>query len=1110
MHLYRPAKNSPSGELSKRKLFLIMRMTIVLLTVACLQVSAVGYSQKVNLSVRQQSLEKVFREIKSQTGYVFWYKLDILQYAKKVTLRLQNQDLDSVLTELFKDQPLSYTVVDRTIAVRLKEEPAITAPPMISVTGKITDEKGLPLAGITVMVKGLPGGATTDAEGVFHMAGVKENAVLVFSSVGFQSQEVRVAGRESISIVLHTESQSLGDMVVIGYARASRRDLSSSISSVKAEDLNRGAITDVGQLLQGKVPGLNITASGDPNKPAAVILRGASSINSPTGPFYVIDGVPGADISLVAPDDIATIDVLKDAAATAIYGNRAANGLIMITTKRGKKGQVQVVYNGYVGAEQVSSRVEVMNVPELRALLAKNNMAFAPVDDKGANTDWQKQIERQTAVSTNHNISFSGGSEHTTYSASVNYAKKEGIIKNTDLTRVIGRLAIDQYAFSDRVKFSLNVTNSNTDANQVPYLGVILLQAAHYLPVSPVKNPDGTYFENKGTGGYYNPVAMMNNSQMNDKKNNLVGSFNTEVKLPFGLTYDVNLSYQHYPILHGEYYDAYFTSNYNNMYNNPDPGLGGRAAQTFGPNGQAYRSYYESTNKLLETFFTWDRKFGDHTIKALLGYSWQDNVNNNGFQSETYNFPVDNISYNNFALSAPYAVTGGPNLTFGPDGLYQETKLISDYARVNYSFKDKYMFQGSLRRDGSSVFGANHQWGYFPAVSAGWRISKEEFMKGQTLFDDLKIRGGYGVVGNAFGFGAYTAQTFSGLLGTFYSNGSQVNAYGPIQAANPDLRWEQTATADIGVDFSMLRGRLSGSVDVYNKTTTDMILNYQADPFAIYSKGIVANGGGVNNKGIELSLTATPVVSGDFSWTTTLNASHNVNKITSLNNSLFPTIDSIPVAEPDGTGQSGVHVEVLQPGKPLGQFLTLQYRGKSPNGVSQYTNPAGKPDTTATMAGVDYHYTGNAQPKLIYGWSNTFRYQRWDLNVFIRGVYGNKIFNVTRSQLFNTRGANTTNILKDAANESINDKNVFLYSDRYIESGSYLRLDNATLGYNFRGIAPFVKTIRAYATVNNLFVITGYKGIDPEINQGGVAPGVDYNNFYPKTRTFLLGLNVSF
>lgn len=1108
MHLYRPAKNSPS-EGVKHKFFLIMRMTIILLTVACLQVSAVGYSQKVNLSVKQQSLASVFREIKAQTGYVFWYKLDILQYARKVTLRVKDQPLSSVLDSLFSSQPLSYTIVDKTIAVRLKENTPVMAPPTINVTGKVTDEKGMPLAGVTIVVKGAPGGVTTDADGVFNMPGVKEDAVLVFSSVGYQPQELRLAGRQSVSLVLHTSTQSLGDMVVVGYARASRRDLSSAISSVKAEDLNKGAITDVGQLLQGKVPGLNITASGDPNKPAAVILRGASTILSPGAPFYVIDGVPGADISLVAPDDIASVDVLKDAAATAIYGNRAANGLIMITTKRGKKGQAQVVYNGYAGAERVSSRVEVMNASELRAVLAKNNLAFAPVDDKGANTDWQKEIERSTAVSTNHNLSISGGSEHTTYSASVNYAKKEGIVKNTDLTRVIGRLAIDQYAFNDKVKFSLNVTNSNSSANQVPYLGVILLQAAHYLPVSPVKNPDGSYFENKGTGGYYNPVAMMNHSQMNDKYNNLVGSFNTEVKLPFGLTYDLNLSYQHYPTLHGEYYDSYFTSNYNNMYNNPDPGLGGRAAQTFGPNGQAYRSYYENNNKLLETFISWDRHFGDHSIKALLGYSWQDEVDNNGFQSDTYNFPVDNIGYNNFALSAPYSVSG-PNLSFGPDQQYQEKRLISDYARVNYAYRDKYLLQGSLRRDGSSVFGANHQWGYFPAVSAAWRISKESFMKEQGLFDDLKIRGGYGIVGNAFGFNAYTAQTFSGLLGTFYSNGSQVNAYGPVQATNPDLQWEQTATTDIGVDFSILKGRVSGSVDVYNKNTTKMIFNYSADPFVIFNKQIYANGGGVNNKGIELMLTATPVVSGDFSWTTTLNASHNVNKIVSLNNPLFPAIDSIPVAEPDGTGQSGVHVEVLKPGKPLGQFYTLQYRGKSANGISEFTNTAGKPDTAATSAGINYHYAGDAQPRLIYGWSNTFRYQRFDLNLSIRGVLGNKIFNVTRSQLFNTRSANSTNILKDAANESINDKNVFLYSDRFIESGSYLRLDNATLGYNFRGISPYVKSIRAYATVNNLFVITGYKGIDPEINQGGIAPGVDYNNFYPKTRTFLLGLNVSF
>ncbi|WP_188929361.1 TonB-dependent receptor [Puia dinghuensis] len=1091
-----------------------MRMTILMLTAACLQVSAAGYSQKINLSAKDQPLDIVFKEIKAQTGYVFWYNVDILRHARKVTVQLHDQDLVTALNAIFSNEPLTYEIIDKTIAVRLKDGATLDAvPPPVTISGKVVDEKGLPVPGVTIQVKGQPGGVTTDGEGEFRMAGVPESAILVFSSVGYQPQELRVGGRGSlsisVSIVMHSESQSLGDMVVIGYGRATRRSLSSAITTVKAEDLNKGAITDVGQLLQGKAPGLNITASGDPNKPAAVILRGASTINSPGGPFYVIDGVPGADISTVAPDDIATVDILKDAAATAIYGNRAANGLIMITTKRGKKGQTQVTYNGYVGTEQVSSRVEVMNAPELRAFLAKNNLSFAATDDLGANTDWQKAIERNTAVSTNHNISFSGGGEHNTYSATVNYVNKEGIIRNTDLSRVIARLAIDQYALNDRLKFSLNVVNSYSNGDELPYLGVILLQAAHYLPVSPVKRADGTYFENSANGGYYNPVAMMNHSTMNDKNNNLIGTLNSQLRLPFGFTYDVNLSYQNYSNLHGEYYDSYFTTNYNNLYNNPDPGPTGRTQQSFGPNGQAYRSSYTSNSKLLETFLTFDKTLGDHSVKAVLGYSWQDNINNDGFQVTTFNFPVDNISYNNFALSAPYANPNLPKISFGPDGLYQETKLISDFLRVNYSYKDRYLLQGSVRRDGSSVFGANHQFGYFPAVSAAWRISQEKFMEGQNIFSDLKLRGGYGIVGNAFGFNAYTAQTFSGSLGTFYSAGSQVNAYGPTQAANPNLEWEQTATTDIGLDVGLLKGRLNASVDVYNKNTTGMIFPYTVDHFLVSTGTIVANGGGMNNKGIELQVSATPVSRGDFSWTTSLNMAHNINKITSLNNPLFAGVDSIPEADPEGGGESGVHLQVLKAGRPLGQYFTLQYAGKNANGTTQFIDHTGKPDTTYVI-GTDYHYLGDAQPKLIYGWNNTFRYKRWDLTVFVRGVLGDKLFNATRADLFRPATASVNNILKDAANELPGDANVFRYSSRFIESGSFLRLDHASLAYTFKAIGSYIRNIRVYATVNNLFTITGYKGIDPEINQGGVAPGVDYNNFYPKTRTALVGINVSF
>ncbi|HMI64347.1 MAG TPA: TonB-dependent receptor, partial [Puia sp.] len=339
--------------------------------------------------------------------------------------------------------------------------------------------------------------------------------------------------------------------------------------------------------------------------------------------------------------------------------------------------------------------------------------------------------------------------------------------------------------------------------------------------------------------------------------------------------------------------------------------------------------------------------------------------------------------------------------------------------------------------------------------------------------------------------------------------GNQVSAYGPTQAANPNLKWEQTATTDIGLDFAILNGKISGSLDVYDKNTTGMIFPYKVDPILVPSGTIVANGGGVSNKGIELSLTATPIRKVDFNWTTTLNLAHNTNKITSLNNPLFASVDSIPEADPEAAGQSGTFLQVLKAGKPLGQFYTLQYGGKNSSGVTQFIDHTGKP-TTTPVAGTDYVYAGNAQPSLQFGWNNSLRYHRFDLNVFVRGLLGNKIFNATRADLFRPSTASTTNILTDAGNESIADPNVYRYSTRFIESGSYLRLDNATLGYNFKSIDPYVKAIRVYASVNNAFVITGYKGIDPEINQGGVAPGVDYNNFYPKTRTILLGLSVSF
>lgn len=977
-----------------------------------------------------------------------------------------------------------------------------------SVKGTVADSKGNPIAA-TVTVKGTKNAVATKADGTFTITATN-NAALVISAIGFESFEQKVGNDANISIVLVEKPANLNDVVVVGYGKSSRKTLTSAITTIKPDELNKGAISDVGQLLQGKVPGLNITASGDPNKSAAVILRGASTLNSSQGPFYVIDGIPGADIATIAPDDIATIDILKDAAATAIYGNRAANGVIIITTKRGKKGQAQITYNGYAGTESVSSQLKMMDAGQLRDFVAKNNLAFTPADDQGANTNWQKAVEKDAAFSHNHNISFGGGSEHGTYNASLNYINKEGILLNSNLERVIARLALEQFAFNDKLKIGINVSNSNSSADDLPYRNTVLLQSALYLPVSPVKNANGTYFENFIKTGYYNPVAMLNNSQMNTKTNLLIGSFYAQAKLPFGFTYDVNVSYQNSSYLFGSYLDKYFTKNYNSMYDNPDPSLNAHTLQAFGVNGQASRSSFTDTKKVLETYLTWDKKLGDHSINAVLGYSWQDNVIGNGFQITTSNFPVDNTGYNNLTLSTPAGYNNG--LYFSNGGAYQHVRLISDFARVNYNYKEKYLLQGSIRRDGSSVFGTNNQWGYFPSVGAAWRIGQEGFMQKQKVVGDLKLRASYGVTGNATGFSAFTAQFISGSLGTYYYNGvGLTSAYGPTQAANIDLKWERTATTNFGLDFSLFNNRLGVAVDVYDKTTTGMIYGYAVDPILVPSGSITANGGSINNKGIELSLNATPVKTSTFSWTATLNLAHNKNLITKLRNPLFAGGDSVGVAKPEGgSGLSGSTLQLLKEGHPLGQFYTSEYAGKNAAGLSQWLKADGTLTTSLPTIGTDYRYAGDAQPKLIFGFGNTFKYKNLDLNIFIRGVLGNKIFNATRASLFTPATAMSTNVLSDVANESAKDVYDFVYSTRFIESGSYLRFDNATLGYNFKNVGQYVKSLRFYASVNNLFVITSFKGVDPEVNQGGIAPGVDYNNFYPKTRTFLFGANISF
>ena len=977
------------------------------------------------------------------------------------------------------------------------------------VRGTVTDNSGNPVAAITVTVKGTAFVKATGADGSFTIT-AKEGDILVFTGVSFEEKEVPVTSESFYRVVLNASTTTLSDVVVVGYGKQSRKNVSSAVATINPDDMNRGAIGDVGQLLQGKVPGLNITASGDPNRPAAIILRGHSTINSPGGPFYVIDGIPGADINTVAPDDIASIDILKDASATAIYGNKASNGVIMVTTKRGKKGRLQAAYSGYVGMEKVSSTLELMNAAQLRDYAAKNSYTLNGNDDKGADTDWMKAIGNSSAVSHNHNLSFSGGSDNSMYSVSLNYFKKEGIIMQSDLERLIGRISVEHHALNDKLILGLNLMSSSSKASNVPLQNMVFQQAVKYNPTSPVYNPDGTFFENLNNPGYFNPVAIIKNALDDTRYGSLQGNFTAEAKLPFGLTYNLNLAYQRGTWLHGEYYNSYYSDNYNTgtFYTNGDPG-GGRGLRNFYANGLAYRGYYEGSSKTLESFLTWSKNINEHNIKAVLGYSWQKNTSGDGVQASQTNFVNDYTTYHTMRFGN-YQTVNGFVVDFGGT-VYQETNFISDFFRLNYDYKEKLLLQVSVRRDGSSVFGKNKEWGYFPAASIAWRISQEDFMKDIAAINELKLRVSYGETGNAFGLGAYNAQRLYDKTGTYYDNGVFASAFSSTQGANPDLQWEVTSTKNLGVDYSLFKGKVSGSVDLYEKITTGMIFPYSVPQTVDPSGFLWMNVGKIRNRGIEFSLNINAVSKKDFGWNTSFNVASNKNVILDLKGpeQYGVNADSTYYTQLDGPGTTGSRLQLLAVGGPLGQFYSFQYTGKDASGNSLFL-AGDKTETTNPSHVTDYHYLGSPHPKMIFGWVNNIRYKNFDLNFFIRGVLGNKIFNATRADLSYVITAGQTNISPYAADDKRTDSRNNNFSSRYVEDGSYLRFDNATLGYRFNLKSQYISQLRLYATINNLFVITNYKGIDPEINQGGASLGVDYNSFYPKTRTILMGVTVGF
>lgn len=965
----------------------------------------------------------------------------------------------------------------------------------VHVNGIVRTEKGEILTGVSVKAvntsKAEPAKSTlTNERGIFIFTDLTPGASynFVFSFLGYESQTLSQhvlykGSTTSFDVKLKERMSFLSQVVVIGYGNTSRRDVTGAVTDISAENFNKGVVSDPAQLLQGKVAGLNITMSGDPNGLASVILRGASTLRSGEAqqPFYVVDGVPGASVDLLAPDDIASIDVLKDASSAAIYGTRAANGVILITTRKAAAGQLRVTYNNYVATEKIANTLQMASASQLRNYLKQNGKVLAPSDDDGANTDWQQVVSR-TGFSQNHNLSLGGGTDKTIFGASVNYYTKDGIIQTSARQRAIIRLNLEQKALDDRLKINIGLADVNTTQHLIYDPEDFFQQMLRFLPTHTVYNADGSFREDPSRTQNFNPLGMLKTNHEDQTINVLQANAGAVLELPFGIRAEIRGAIQQSDTSTGIYLDHH-------------------SQLALNANGVAIRSDYKSIRKVLESFFTYERQWNEHGLRLLAGYSWQQDKTGDGFQTSNRNFVSDEQGYNNIGL-------GQAPPGFVPDygtQLLSQLRLISFFGRINYNYAERYLLQISLRRDGSSAFGVNNRWGMFPAVSAAWRINKEKFMSSQRLFDDLKLRVGYGVTGNSLGFDPLIAiQRYSATGGAYYNGGYQMGI-GPVQNANPNLRWERTAMLNTGVDMAFLKNRLNVTLDVYNKQTSDLIWNYPVSSTLYPVNLITANVGGISNRGVELTISAIPVKRAGFSWNTSLNLAHNRNKVVSLSNNMF-RLDYVYTAAPDGLGQSDVFTQIVKAGYPIGQFYTLRYAGRNAGGVSQFYTKDGS--LTTIPQSTDQQLLGDAQPRLQFGINNTFRYKNFDLNFFIRGITGNKVMNATLAGFNVPLDATNHNIPVFTLSEPYADVNAGKYSDRYLENGSYIRMDNAGIGYTLPHFTKYVQSLRLYFAANNIFTITGYRGIDPEMDLGGLTPGLDNHNFYPKTRAFLAGLQV--
>lgn len=1050
-------------------------------------------AQNVSFSTNKVTLKSAFEKIEKASKYKIAYNSSQLNANRSVTLSKKSDDVFGMLTQLLKETNCTYELEGNYIIIKPLQK-AQTSGKKVKVRGVIKDETGEPIIGATVRVKGQSEGTVSDFDGNFTLD-VTDDNTLQISYIGYQTQEFAVGKQHHFSIVLEEDKKILNEVVVIGYGTQKKGDITSSVGSVKSEDFTAGAINDAGQLIQGKIAGLSVTnPSGNPVGGTEISLRGNTTIlGASTNPLILIDGVPG-DFNTVAPEDIESIDVLKDGSAAAIYGSRGTNGVVLITTKKSKGNNInEVQYSGYLSLSTIAKKPDFCDADDYRQQI-KDGLRDAAWD-LGDNTNWIDAITR-TGLSHVHNISFKGGNAQTNYIFNVNYRNLQGIFKRSDKEEFQGRAEVNHSMFDDKLRFNFQLLGNQTGYTATSDGGSFNTyswrQALIHNPTEPIKNADGSWHENTGIFNYDNPVSRIYECDGEQKISQTRFSSNITLTPIKELTLNALFSYDKINQEGGYYETKKHISNVRD-----------------GMNGYASTGGSSTVTKLVELTAQFHKNFGDHTIQALAGYSYQESTYSNQYE-RNYNFPTDLYSWHNIGVGQALKEGLGTEYSY-----WLDTNLIGFFGRLNYNYKNRYLLMASVRHEAASqLAGTNKPWGTFPSVSLGWRITEEKFMKNQKVFDDIKLRAGYGVTGSQ------PSQSFLGVpllgYGDYYLyNGQWIRALQPTQNSNDKLKWEEKHEYDIGADFSILNYRLNVSVDWYYRLIKGLLYDYSVpSPPNLYTT-TRANVGEMSNNGLEIMVNAIPVQTKDFKWETTITFSTNSNKLKSLSNDLYQTSSDYFMT---GWIEEPIKTEshIVRIGHKVGDIYGFKVVDVDESGKWIYLDKNGNrvnyDDFTHSFE--DKQILGNGVPKWYLGFNNQFRYKNFDLAINMRGAFAFQIMNGMR-MFYENRSRQDWNRLRSAYDKVfgkavLNTLCSEEFNSYYVENGDYWKIDNITLGYSFSKINKWIKTLRLYASVNNAITITGYKGIDPEVSTSGLAPSYDNRDSYPHTRAFTFGMNVTF